>query len=67
MKIHKFDCLGRVPSSIEDLKKCEMCVNEEICMGLASGAYAGTAEHTLDASSYHQPPQEQYPLNKWEK
>jgi hypothetical protein len=38
MKIYRFDCIGRSPSSIDDLRKCETCLNEEICVGLWGGA-----------------------------
>ena len=42
MKIYKYDCIGREPSSIKDLEKCEMCQNEEICTALWSGMQAET-------------------------
>ena len=46
MKIYKHDCIGRVPSSIKDLEKCEMCQNEEICTALWSGAQVETKAKT---------------------
>lgn len=51
MKIYKYDCIGRVPSSIKDLEKCEMCQNEEICTGLWSGIQvdsSATADYSLE-------------------
>lgn len=46
MKIYKFDCIGRVPSSIKDLEKCEQCQNEEICLGLS-----GVMQHPSHAEN----------------
>lgn len=44
MKIYRFDCIGRSPSSIDDLRKCETCLNEEICIGLWGGPQLSSPE-----------------------
>lgn len=51
MKIYKFDCVGRVPSSIADLDKCEMCQNEHICIGLSGGIQTTAATQSEDRTS----------------
>ena len=64
MKVHKFDCLGRVPASIEELKKCEMCLNEEICMGISSASYLGASEYDQEAPGYYQKEDERYSFSE---
>jgi hypothetical protein len=51
MKIYKYDCIGRVPSSIRDLEKCETCQNEEICMGLWGAPQVTTASTSGKSAS----------------
>lgn len=51
MKIYKFDCVGRVPSSIADLDKCEMCQNEHICIGLWGGIQTSAVTQSEDGIS----------------
>ena len=67
MKIHRFDCIGRVPSSIEDLKKCEMCLNEEICMGLSTGTCMGSSDADVESHSYYQHSDQEYSFNNWKE
>lgn len=37
MRTQKFDCIGRVPASISDLDKCDICLNESLCMSMQGG------------------------------
>lgn len=67
MKVYKFDCLGRVPASIEELKKCELCQNEEICMGLSSGSVYGSTVYDQDSPGSYRHSDRDYSYDDWKK